>query len=1447
MADFNTALEALGQGKVSLEALCSQLDNLLNQNPAHATQLLAHLDKAHENKVIDDKAYAELKRRINQFRRAHAPQTESGAGTAGDSTVFARDDDFADPGAGAGSPHEKTVVTSDEELSEAEREQIAEEMRSSTDTGGGTTGVDFDLMTEQDSISNITGGTGPAGTEWSDPGQQQDATAELKTGGVIKQRFKLLEVLGVGGMGKVYKGIDLLKQEARDKNPYVAIKLLNEDFKSHPEAFISLQRESSRQQKLAHPNIATVYDFDRVGGPGTPVYITMELMEGQPLNTFIKKEVKKRGGLPFDEAFEIIRQLGAALSYAHERRLVHSDFKPGNAFLCNDGSVKTLDFGIARAVKNPVTGEAEKTLFDPGKLGALTPAYASLEMLEGEEPDTRDDIYALGCVAYELLTGKHPFNKLPANTARENGLVPAPVKGLKKKQNKALRKAVGFTREERSQTVDEFIEDLEARYIWYKSPLTVAAILVVAIGLGSIAPVMNYLEKQEVNTIISDIQGGDPATIEARLAEIRSMDTSHQLTITSEARESIQQYFSNKIASQIDTSSETYNFMEANQTLEAIARIYPDTKFLSDQTSAVASSKKLVLSELYTQFTTALKDPSLIGESSDILNIIRTRIDPEHPLLADPRPSNAYRLLAEQAFDRGDLDAALTLVASGLETAPDDVLLQDAKTRIEKAKRIAELRRDLEAVEGQLVSLEDIKAEQENIIELASLQPDLPVLFRISNTARPLVDERLNTILETGSRADAEAMASDFGNLLSALQLGRELSQIKLAHLSGAERLAAIQEIVDTDINVIEQLTAEPALSNPEWESKLLANVQELESLALEDGSITPKLESLRSTIANLYTREAERRLAEERYDIASDLIDQGERFAPANLELQNTRQQIADAKAEYERKIRVAGLKDEFKAQAEANKIAEANQIFEQLKADLPANDPFITTEAPALLSKSYEQLAQSRFEAKDYEAALKLADAGIELNPNNTSLSSARREYAVEAYIQEVGNTFANAPSLDVNDIRRKLGQIEGGNPSRYSEFRSKSINTLTERINQLRDTDLNQAAALAQSASAIFPGTSLDQLKDQIRPQPWPDAAVANAAITAGELSRAAQIQQQAADQFSGHPDFVSFSENLSTKVEEANSAYETYLTAKQVAGEDYEELRKTERLLARAQALWVDNPDYQQAEAELDKLIAANKPAPRIIQREQSIEDVTAAAESSAAAAGTGETAAAVEWKPIPSGRECEERLAGYGRRAKAICFDLVNDGWRGPLMVVVPGGEGVNNNFAISKYEISVNDWSKYCALTGRCKPVKDPDRQDDPITGISLQEAQDYVAWLSERTGKTYRLPTSSEWEYAANAGGEQPTKDFNCRVALGDKVIKGTGTVSVKSGRSNGWGLKNYVGNVQEWVLDGNSALVRGGAYTDAHSKCDISLQRPHDGGADDTTGFRIVMDEVG
>ena len=821
MADFKTALEALGAGKLDAGVLTKQIRKLLQTNPKFATKMLSQLDEAREQSAIDDSTYTSVKSQINQFRREHAGETETGESAVGDSTVFAQESSAAvdDKTVKTEAPADGAADESTQVLSEEEKAETAGQPTS-------TSGVDFDISsTAHVSAAEATGGTGPAGTgfEAPQPGGSTAAGKELGIGDVIKQRFKLLSVLGIGGMGKVFKAIDLLKEEARDKRPHVAIKLLNEDFKDHPEAFISLQRESSRQQKLAHPNIATIYDFDRVGGPGTPVYITMELMEGMELKDYIKKNCKKQGGIPFDEAFKIIEQLGAGLIYAHNRRLVHSDFKPGNAFYCNDGTVKTLDFGIARAVKNPITGEAEKTLFDPGQLGALTPAYASLEMLEGEEPDTRDDTYALGCVCYELLTGKHPFNKLPATTARENGLVPAPVKGLNKKQNRALKRSVAFKRDDRSPTVDHFIEEIQGKATWHKNPFVIAAGVLVIIGLVLINPALDYIQRVKNDEIVADMNQGDKQLMIAKLAEIRGMDKTDETFITTEAKVAIQDYFAAEIDKHINTSGEDYDFPKAAEVLSKAEYFYPGSLFVQEQSDEIDSNKKQKVADLYQLYIAALDpkaaqdDPLVIDTTKNILEIIRLKIDPNHPLLDDPRPSNAYRLAAKVAFDNGNYEQALAFVSSGLSTAPDDARLTDLQTKVNNAITVAQLNESLGGVQANLVSLEAFDAHQEDIIKLASLSSlaESPILGTLSGSLKGNVTKRLDEILKQGGRADAEALASAYGDLLGALQLSRELVQVKLAHLTGDDRIAAIQEFVASDKATVEEKLAAPALDDP--------------------------------------------------------------------------------------------------------------------------------------------------------------------------------------------------------------------------------------------------------------------------------------------------------------------------------------------------------------------------------------------------------------------------------------------------------------------------------------------------------------------------------------------------------------------------------------------------------------------------------------------------------
>ncbi len=300
-------------------------------------------------------------------------------------------------------------------------------------------------------------------------------------GDTLNGRFVLEECVGFGGMGTVYKALDLRKLEASDRHPYIAIKVLNVQFQGHPKSLIALQREARKAQTLAHPNIVAVYDFDR---DGSMVYITMEYLQGKSLSQMLR--APDFHVLPFDEAMKIVSGMGRALAYAHERGFVHCDFKPANVILTENGGVKVIDFGIARVFQK-AEEDADVTVFDPGSLGALTPAYASPEMLENREPDPRDDIYALGCITYELLTGRHPFNRLSALQARDAGLRPQRPPGLGHRQWRALRNTLALRRELRTATVNGFLKEIGARDMRRRQPLLIGAGTALAAAAAALA------------------------------------------------------------------------------------------------------------------------------------------------------------------------------------------------------------------------------------------------------------------------------------------------------------------------------------------------------------------------------------------------------------------------------------------------------------------------------------------------------------------------------------------------------------------------------------------------------------------------------------------------------------------------------------------------------------------------------------------------------------------------------------------------------------------------------------------------------------------------------------------------------------------------------------------------------------------------------------------------
>jgi len=299
---------------------------------------------------------------------------------------------------------------------------------------------------------NSTSNGNEPSSNWTPPSQWAGEEIVLEQGLIIRDNYRLEEKIGEGGMGEVWKAVDLIQEAGQARDSHVAIKFFSQDFKQHQDALKALVREFHRYKRLNHPNIVKAHGLDRIGNT---FFLVMELLKGIPLNDFIKTH---RQGLSISEAEPIIKNMGHALAHAHQKGIAHLDFKPANVFYEPETkTAKVIDFGIARPLKQK---EREETRFDPGSLGALTDAYASTEMQLNLDPDPRDDIYGLACVTYELLSGKHPFNRKKATTAEYEKLTPTPIKGLTKKQNKALLHALAFQRKKRTLTVTQFLAEL---------------------------------------------------------------------------------------------------------------------------------------------------------------------------------------------------------------------------------------------------------------------------------------------------------------------------------------------------------------------------------------------------------------------------------------------------------------------------------------------------------------------------------------------------------------------------------------------------------------------------------------------------------------------------------------------------------------------------------------------------------------------------------------------------------------------------------------------------------------------------------------------------------------------------------------------------------------------------------------------------------------------------
>src|SRR5271169_4950540 len=245
----------------------------------------------------------------------------------------------------------------------------------------------LDPALDPEATQAVVGGT----TGWSVPVQEAgatDASSPIEPGTVLGERYEILKRLGEGGMGAVYKARD------RELDLVVALKVIRPELAGNPEILKRFKQELILARQVTHKNVIRIFDLGMADGRK---FITMDYVEGRDL----KSVLVERGKLPPEEAVPIIQQVCRGLEAAHSEGVVHRDLKPQNIMVDADGRVWVMDFGLARSME---TAGITRT-------GALmgTPDFMSPEQARGEKVDARSDLFSLGIIFYEMLTGNSPF------------------------------------------------------------------------------------------------------------------------------------------------------------------------------------------------------------------------------------------------------------------------------------------------------------------------------------------------------------------------------------------------------------------------------------------------------------------------------------------------------------------------------------------------------------------------------------------------------------------------------------------------------------------------------------------------------------------------------------------------------------------------------------------------------------------------------------------------------------------------------------------------------------------------------------------------------------------------------------------------------------------------------------------------------------------------------
>jgi serine/threonine protein kinase len=1301
-----------------------------------------------------------------------------------------------------------------------------------------------------------------SGTSQSSWQHMAEGEADFVTvGSLLKGRFYLEKEIGRGGMGVVFMARDERKVEARDRDPYVAVKVLNDEFRRHPDSLISLQRESRRSQQLAHDNIVRVYDFDK---DRTIVFMTMEYVDGSDLKQLIRE--RAFNGMPLEQARPLIEGMARALTRAHAAGVVHSDFKPANVMVTRDGVPKVFDFGIARAGKHMGDAVGEQTVFDAGTLGALTPAYASLEMIRGEEPTPSDDVYALGCVTFELLTGKHPYDKASAEVALKEGRQPPPVKDLTKHQYKVLCASVALTKDRRLKTANELIEGLrEVGFGERARPYLIYGVPVIAVLAGGIYGWTIYQHKHEVSTVIarftltrSDHYGNENQA----LAALNSLGEDDQKRIVVDQSDVIQTFLLSRIDAYWNPPKDRYDYIGTQKVFKLRDDLKLYSPMLDLRRTAIEKEKNDLLNTLDTQLSQQIDAGAIFENQPD--NVVKTlshirAIDPNSPLLKNAELELKYDTAIGKSLDAGHLDEA----ASELKTASS--LFPGSSRLGQRSAQLADLGKALAEQQRQAELAKQAQQQREKTLQTLSSLLDQPgntddwrtrAAAAWQNAGKVLANDP--RLAEQGSRlkqtiaaqvAERQA-AGDLTNAINIAGFGVNL-------FPGDATLSAARQTLLQQQNTLAQKAASEAQRNTLAKSRvtdLLANplgtvvwLQDVKSALTsaqgQIGTSSPDFVALRDNVDAGLMKLARDRIASGNLDDAERIGQAGQQIDPAasagyakvlgdvasaRTAAQKQTQQ-AQAQTLATARSTLAGLgtrpllTPDWQQSVASAMTALHGDNSPETQSAVNALGSAIAREAATLADPQH--LPQARL-AVDF--GLKYAPKSADLQAESTKLDALQAQLQAQAAAESadaevksrIESLRSAAAADDVAKAKQSLDRIKVLQPDN-AFLKGEGPKLLADAYLGLAK-DTFQKSRYQKAADVLGQGLkNLDGNADLRAAKARYDVVAAIMAANGRPLSPTGFAQLKKQLESVRRADSAAWSEL------ESEMKLRGQLSAKTIA-------EQLDHLKPNAGAP-VTQPEQGANPAAVPEAQTQTQTQPGTIPGKPSAAGHKAGAQTQPGAQPGNPVA-------VPSGNDpCNKPdLVGKGK----FCSDKTSS-VRGPLLVVVPGIGG--KPYAMSRTEVSVNEFNQFCRATGKCAAfsVDDPELGGAPVSRITIDQAKAYARWLSDLTGYTYRLPTDAEWVHAAKAGGGfKQADDSNCMppsAGGGD----GSGAIVSPRGRShNPWGLVNMTGNVWEWVVSGGSVAVRGGSFTSYWSDCSVDSHRADSGAAQKDVGFRILRE---